>query len=122
MKLNTLTTIVASAVAIGQATATLDLLTGRPISEAIFGLSPEQVKRVDGAVTRAEQNIQNDILNVYAAAAKTVGKITSDIEKNSSSAVSEATSALTKALTPDLRQKIKKAINSVVDSTLNAIL
>ncbi|KAJ2600491.1 hypothetical protein EV177_007132 [Coemansia sp. RSA 1804] len=122
MKLNSLTTIVASAAAIGQATATLDLLTGRPISEAIFGLSPEQVKRVDGAVTRAEQNIQNDILNVYAAAAKTVGKITSDIEKNSSSAVSEATSALTKALTPDLRQKIKKAVNSVVDSTLNAIL
>ncbi|KAJ2547191.1 hypothetical protein EV175_005320 [Coemansia sp. RSA 1933] len=122
MKTCTFATIVASAAAIGQASATLDLLTGRPLSEAIFGLTPEQVKRVDGVVTRAESNIQNDILNAYATVTKTLGKIISAVEKNSSASVSDATGALAKALTPDLRQKIKKAINSVVDSTLNAIL
>ncbi|KAJ1668315.1 hypothetical protein IW140_000381 [Coemansia sp. RSA 1813] len=122
MRTSSLATIVASAAAIGQTTATLDLLTGRPLSEAIFGMSPEQVKRVDDAVTRAEQNIQNDILNAYATVTKTLGKIISDIEKNSSASVTDAASALTKALTPDVRQKIKKAITSVVDSTLNALL
>ncbi|KAJ1799032.1 hypothetical protein LPJ59_002110 [Coemansia sp. RSA 2399] len=122
MRTTSFVTIVASAAVIGQATATLDLWTGRPLSEAIFGLSPEQVKRVDSAVNRAEENMQNNILNAYAAVTKTFGKIISEVEKNSSSAVSDATGALTKALTPDVRQKIKKAITSVVDSTLNAVL
>ncbi|KAI9505101.1 hypothetical protein GGI25_000393 [Coemansia spiralis] len=113
---------IAAAAIIGQTTATLDLLSGRPLSEAIFGLSPEQVKRVDDTVTRAEQSIQTDILNAYAAVTKTVGKIIADIEKNSSAPVNDATNALTKALTPEVRQKVKKAITSVVDSTLNALL
>ncbi|KAJ2803242.1 hypothetical protein H4R20_002968 [Coemansia guatemalensis] len=108
--------------AAGQATATLDLLSGRPLSEAIFGLSSEQVKNVDNAVTRAEQNVQSSVLNAYNTASKTITKLFADIDKNSSPAVSDATNALHKALTPDVREKVKKAINSLVDSTLNSLL
>ncbi|KAI9475131.1 hypothetical protein LPJ78_000374 [Coemansia sp. RSA 989] len=114
--------IFATAAVASQATATLDLLSGRPLSEAIFGLSPEQVKNVDNAVARVEKNVQTSVVDAYTSAAKSLGKIFSDIDKNSSAAISDASSALSKALTPDVRDKVKKAINSLVDSTLNALL
>ncbi|KAJ2614569.1 hypothetical protein H4S08_001634 [Coemansia sp. RSA 1365] len=109
-------------VAAGQATATLDLLSGRPLSEDIFGLTPEQVKNVDSVVARAGQNVQTSVLNVYNTAAKTLTKLFSDIDNHSSSAIRDAATALNKALTPDVRGKVKKAINSLVDSTLNSLL
>ncbi|KAJ2466099.1 hypothetical protein GGI02_004486, partial [Coemansia sp. RSA 2322] len=105
-----------------QATATLDLLSGRPLSEAIFGLSSQQVKNVDNTLARAEATATAGILDAYTSLAKTLGKIIGDINKNSGPAIADASAALEKALTPDVRQKLKKAINSLVDSTLNALL
>ncbi|KAJ2709455.1 hypothetical protein H4R19_004241 [Coemansia spiralis] len=111
----------AAVLAAGQAAATLDLLSGRPLSEAIFGLSSQQVRNVDGALSRVEKAVENSVANVYSAAAKSLTKIVSNVDKNSSPAVGEAATALNKALTPDVRIKIKKAVNSVVDSILNAL-
>ncbi|KAJ1818082.1 hypothetical protein LPJ75_001537 [Coemansia sp. RSA 2598] len=113
---------IALVAAIGQATATLDMITGRPISEAIFGLTPEQVKKVDSTVARVEQEAQSAIIGAYGNAAKTIGKVVADINKTAGPAVNDAMAALNKALTPDVRQKLKKAISTVVDSTLNALL
>ncbi|KAJ2170477.1 hypothetical protein GGH16_003347, partial [Coemansia sp. RSA 560] len=114
--------IFATAAIAGSATATLDILTGRPLSEAIFGLSSEQVKKVDTAVNRVEKNMETSVINAFTLVSKSMVKVYSEINKNSSAAVIDATKALGKALTPDVRDKLKKAINSVVDSTLNAIL
>ncbi|KAJ2767210.1 hypothetical protein IWQ56_001404 [Coemansia nantahalensis] len=111
-----------AALAAGQAAATLDLLSGRPLSEAIFGLSSQQVRNVDSALSRAEKAVETSVANVYNMAAKRLSKIVADVDKNSSPAVSDAATALNKALTPDVKEKIKKAISSVVDSTLNAVL
>ncbi|KAJ2083132.1 hypothetical protein H4R24_001045 [Coemansia sp. RSA 988] len=108
--------------AAGQATATLDLLSGSPLSESIFGLSPEQVKNVDDVVMRAEKSVQSSVLNAFNVASKTITKLFADIDKNSCPAVSDAAKALNKALTPDVREKVKKAINSLVNTTLNSLL
>ncbi|KAJ2235891.1 hypothetical protein IWW45_002231 [Coemansia sp. RSA 485] len=116
------TKYIALAAAVGQATATLDMLTGRPLSEAIFGLTPDQVKKVDSTVARVEQEAQSAAIGAYTNAAKTVGKIVADINKNAGPAVNDAAAALNKALTPDVKQKLKKAISTIVDSTLNALL
>ncbi|KAJ2825042.1 hypothetical protein IWW50_003037, partial [Coemansia erecta] len=40
----------ALAVAVGQASATLDMLTNSQISERLFGLSSEQVKNIDRSI------------------------------------------------------------------------
>ncbi|KAJ1881282.1 hypothetical protein LPJ57_001706 [Coemansia sp. RSA 486] len=116
------TKYIALVAAVGQATATLDMLTGRPLSEAIFGLTPDQVKKVDSTVARVEQEAQSAAIGAYTNAAKTVGKIVADINKNAGPAVNDAAAALNKALTPDVKQKLKKAISTIVDSTLNALL
>ncbi|KAJ2560993.1 hypothetical protein GGH95_004786 [Coemansia sp. RSA 1836] len=118
MKLNSLVFVAA----LGEATATLDLLSGRPLSEAIFGLSSQQVKNVDNALARVETKASNVILDFYNMFITDVRKVINEINKNSGPAVSDATIAVSKALTPDVRQKLKKAIGSVVDSTLNALL
>ncbi|KAJ2686823.1 hypothetical protein IWW39_003362 [Coemansia spiralis] len=118
MKLNSLVFVAA----LGQATATLDLLSGRPLSEAIFGLSEQQVKNVDNAVARAENNVTNVILDMYTMIAKNLNKVITEINKSSGPAVTDATNSLHKAMTPELKQKLKKAIQSVVDSTLTALL
>ncbi|KAJ1951918.1 hypothetical protein GGI12_006374, partial [Dipsacomyces acuminosporus] len=104
------------------ATATLDRLTGRPLSEEIFGLTPQQVKNVDSAITRAEQAGVSALANAYQGAAKTIVKMITQIDKESSPAFKDATDALNKALTPDVRDKLKKAVSSIVDSTLNVVL
>ncbi|KAJ2742536.1 hypothetical protein GGI20_004421 [Coemansia sp. BCRC 34301] len=118
MKLNSLVFVAA----LGEAAATLDLLSGRPLSEAIFGLSPQQVKNVDNAVARVETKATNVILDFYTMIAADINKVVNEINKNSGPAITDATTALHKALTPDVRQKLKKAISSVVDSTLTALL
>ncbi|KAJ2065813.1 hypothetical protein GGH94_000566 [Coemansia aciculifera] len=118
MKLNSLVFVAA----LGQATATLDLLSGRPLSEAIFGLSQQQVKNVDNAVARAENNVTNVILDLYTMISRNLNKVISEINKSSGPAITDATTAVHKAMTPDLKQKLKKAISSVVDSTLTALL
>lgn len=118
MKFNTLI----YAAAIGQATATLDILTGRPLSETIFGLTQEQVKNVDNHLARVEASASNTILEAFNTATKTFNKIVTDINKNSGTAVNDAATSVDKALTPEIRQKVKKAITSVVDATLNSLL
>ncbi|KAJ2885289.1 hypothetical protein IWW38_005337 [Coemansia aciculifera] len=118
MKLNSLVFVAA----LGEATATLDLLSGRPLSEAIFGLTAQQVKNVDNAVARVETKASNVILDFYTMIAADVNKVINEINKTSGPAVADATAAVHKALTPDVRQKLKKAISSVVDATLTALL
>ncbi|KAJ1672034.1 hypothetical protein GGF38_000349, partial [Coemansia sp. RSA 25] len=108
MKLNSLVFVAA----LGEATATLDLLSGRPLSEAIFGLSSQQVKNVDNALARVETKASNVILDFYNMFITDVRKVINEINKNSGPAVSDATIAVSKALTPDVRQKLKKAIGS----------
>ncbi|KAJ2051684.1 hypothetical protein GGI01_001632 [Coemansia sp. RSA 376] len=118
MKLNSLVFVAA----LGQATATLDLLSGRPLSEAIFGLSQQQVKNVDNAVARAENNVTNVILDLYTMISRNLNKVITEINKSSGPAINDASTSVHKAMTPEIRQKVKKAIQSVVDSTLTALL
>ncbi|KAJ1935573.1 hypothetical protein FBU59_005342 [Linderina macrospora] len=115
-------TLAILAAAAGHATATLDLLTGRPLSEALFGLTPAQVKSVDNRIARAEANSMAMFAQAYSNAGKSLVKIITEVDKSSAPAFNDAAAAVSKALTPDVRAKIKKAITTIVDSTLAAAL
>ncbi|KAJ1954502.1 hypothetical protein EC988_002400 [Linderina pennispora] len=115
-------TIAILAASAGHATATLDLLSGRPLSEALFGLTPAQVKNIDNRIMRAETNSMAAVANAYNNIGKTLIQIFTEVDKNSAPAFNDAAAAVSKAFTPEVRAKIKKAITTIVDSTLAAAL
>ncbi|KAJ1891276.1 hypothetical protein LPJ66_007011 [Kickxella alabastrina] len=113
---------IALAVVVGQAAAVLDLTAGKHISETIFGLSPEQVKKIDTAIVRAEANAQASFLEATKDIYKYAENFYKTVDKGAGPSIRDASVALNKALTPELKQKLKKAISTFTDSTLNALL
>ncbi|KAI7834233.1 hypothetical protein BX661DRAFT_176842 [Kickxella alabastrina] len=113
---------IALAVVVGQAAAVLDLTAGKHISETIFGLSPEQVKKIDTAIVRAEATAQASFLEATKDIYKYAENFYKTVDKGAGPSIRDASVALNKALTPELKQKLKKAISTFTDSTLNALL
>ncbi|KAJ1891277.1 hypothetical protein LPJ66_007012 [Kickxella alabastrina] len=101
--------------AVGQATATLDLLTHSQISERIFGLSTEQVKNID----RAVQEAAAPIAQVAGQIVRNLSGTSDEIIVTSQKVLRQAIKAVNEALTPEVRAKIRVGVSSAIKTTLD---
>lgn len=101
--------------AVGQATATLDLLTHSQISERLFGLSSDQVKNIDRAVQEAAAPIAQAAGQVVRNLSGTSDEIITTGRK----VVRQAVQAVHEALTPEVRAKIRTGVANAVKTTLD---
>ncbi|KAJ1830682.1 hypothetical protein LPJ63_004777 [Coemansia sp. RSA 2711] len=106
----------ALAVAVGQASATLDLITNSQLSERLFGLSSEQVKNIDRAVHDAGVPIAQLASQVVRNMRPAVNEFAAATHK----IVDESVNAVHQALTPDTRAKIRTSILNAVKTTMDA--
>ncbi|KAJ2767211.1 hypothetical protein IWQ56_001405 [Coemansia nantahalensis] len=104
--------------AVGQATATLDLLTHSQLSERLFGLSTEQVKNID----RAVQEAAAPIAQVAGQIARNLSGTSEEILATGQKVVRQAVQAVHQALTPDVRAKIRTGVSNAVKTTLDTYL
>ncbi|KAJ2804003.1 hypothetical protein H4R20_002677 [Coemansia guatemalensis] len=105
----------ALAVAVGQASATLDLITNSQISERLFGMTPEQVKNVDRAVHDASVPIVQVASQVVRNMRPTIEQFMASTHK----VADEAVKAVHEALNPDARAKIRTSVMNAVKTTMD---
>ncbi|KAJ2648340.1 hypothetical protein IWW40_003978 [Coemansia sp. RSA 1250] len=102
-------------VALGQASATLDMITNSQISERLFGMTSEQVKNVDRAIHDAS-------VPVVQAASQVVRNMRPAIDEFMAAThkvADETVKAVHQALTPDTRAKIRTSVMNAVKTTMD---
>ncbi|KAJ2780249.1 hypothetical protein H4R18_003561 [Coemansia javaensis] len=105
----------ALAVAVGQASATLDLITNSQLSERLFGMTPEQVKNVDRAIHDAG-------VPIVQAASQVVRNMRPAVDEFAAAAhkfADEAVGAVRQVLNPDSRAKIRTGVMNAVKTTMD---
>ncbi|KAJ2137881.1 hypothetical protein IW136_003340 [Coemansia sp. RSA 678] len=105
----------ALAVAVGQASATFDMITNSQISERLFGMSSEQVKNIDRAIHDASVPFTQLAGQVVRSMRPAVEEFVSTAHK----AADQTFNAVNQALTPDTRAKIRTGIMNVVKTTMD---
>ncbi|KAJ2157091.1 hypothetical protein GGF46_004743 [Coemansia sp. RSA 552] len=105
----------AIAAAVGQASATLDILTNSQISESLFGMTSEQVKNVDRAVHDAGVPIAQTASQVVRSMRPAIDEFMTAIHK----VTDESVKAVHQALTPDARAKIRTSLMNAVKTTMD---
>ncbi|PIA18602.1 hypothetical protein COEREDRAFT_6311 [Coemansia reversa NRRL 1564] len=105
----------ALAVAIGQASATLDFITNSQLSERLFGMTTEQVKSIDRAIHDASVPVVQVASQVVRNMRPTIEGLVSTSHK----AADETFKAVHEALTPDTRAKIRTGIMNAVKTTMD---
>ncbi|KAJ1963472.1 hypothetical protein GGI12_002030 [Dipsacomyces acuminosporus] len=105
----------AIAAAVGQAAATLDVLTHSQLSERLFGFSSEQVKNID----RAVQEAAAPIAQVAGQIVRNLSGSGEEILATGQKVVRQAAQAFHQALTPDVRAKIRTGVANAVKTTLD---
>ncbi|KAJ1866502.1 hypothetical protein LPJ78_001763 [Coemansia sp. RSA 989] len=101
--------------ALGQASATLDMITNSQISERLFGMTSEQVKNVDRAIHDAS-------VPVVQAASQVVRNMRPAIDEFMAAThkvADETVKAVHQALTPDTRAKIRTSVMNAVKTTMD---
>ncbi|KAJ1718760.1 hypothetical protein LPJ61_006485 [Coemansia biformis] len=111
MQLKTL----AFAAAVGQATATLDILAHSQLSERLFGLSTEQVTSID----RAVQEAAAPTAQVAGPIARNLSGTSEEIVSTGQKVVRQAVQAIHRVLTPEVHAKIRTGVSSAVKTTLD---
>ncbi|KAJ1820769.1 hypothetical protein GGH91_003681 [Coemansia sp. RSA 2671] len=101
--------------AVGQATATLDILTNSQISERLFGLSTEQVKNIDRAVHDASV----PIVQAASQVVRTMRPAIDEFMQATHKVADETVNAVRQALTPDTRAKIRTSVMNAVKTTMD---
>lgn len=101
--------------AVGQATATLDILTNSQISERLFGLSTEQVKNIDRSIHEATVPIVQVAGQVMRNMRPAIDEMLSSTHK----IADEAIHAIRQAMTPDTRAKIRTGVMNAVKTTVD---
>ncbi|KAJ1664749.1 hypothetical protein IW140_002976 [Coemansia sp. RSA 1813] len=110
-----LKTIVIAA-AIGQATATLDVITNSNIVERMFGITTEQVKNIDRSIHDASVPVVQVASQVVRSMRPTIEEFMSTSHK----VADETFKAIQQAMTPDTRAKIRTGIMNVVKTTMDS--
>ncbi|KAJ2083054.1 hypothetical protein H4R24_001093 [Coemansia sp. RSA 988] len=105
----------ALAVAIGQASATLDMITNSQLSERLFGMTSEQVKNVDRAIHDASVPITQVASQVVRSMRPTIEELMSTTHK----VTDEAFKAVHEALNPETRAKIRTSLMNAVKTTMD---
>ncbi|KAJ2860465.1 hypothetical protein GGH94_005504 [Coemansia aciculifera] len=101
--------------AVGQATATLDILTNSQISERLFGLSTEQVKNIDRAVHDASV----PIVQAASQIVRTMRPAIDEFMQATHKVADETVNAVRQAMTPDTRAKIRTSVMNAVKTTMD---
>ncbi|KAJ1837249.1 hypothetical protein H4R99_003665 [Coemansia sp. RSA 1722] len=105
----------AIAAAVGQATATLDILTNSQISERLFGMTSEQVKNVDRAIHDASVPIVQAASQVLRNMHPAIDEFMAATHK----VADETVNAVRQAMTPDTRAKIRTSVMNAVKTTVD---
>ncbi|KAJ2749704.1 hypothetical protein IWQ56_007176 [Coemansia nantahalensis] len=105
----------ALALAVGQASATLDALTGTQISERLFGMTPEQVKAVDKVIHDATV----PIVQAASQVVRTLRPAIDDFANAAHKFADETVNAVRQAMTPDSRAKIRTNVMNAVKTTMD---
>ncbi|KAJ2717120.1 hypothetical protein H4R19_000205 [Coemansia spiralis] len=105
----------ALAVAVGQASATLDAITGTQISERLFGMTSEQVKNVDRAIHDASVPVVQAASQVLRTMRPAIDEFANAAHKFADVAVD----AIRQTMNPDSRAKIRTSVMNAVKTTMD---
>ncbi|KAJ1851152.1 hypothetical protein LPJ73_003134 [Coemansia sp. RSA 2703] len=105
----------AIAAAVGQATATLDILTNSQISERLFGMSSEQVKNVDRAIHDASVPIVQAVGQIVRNMRPAIDEFMGATHK----VADQTVDAVRQAMNPETRAKIRTSVMNAVKTTVD---